>query len=378
MLREKSLKVMNEELESMTARWEVGSEFHWSDDAFALSSSENLFPESYELFSTGTGILLSLERLLKGDRTRLSIHLLTYFCMEVAEKMSGVFDLCWYRDLPTEPAPDFNSLRPLPGDLVLAVNLFGVKEGKSWQNWLTQQEDIILIEDHTHDPFSLWAQQTTAHYAIASLRKTLPIPDGAMIWSGRKMELPRPSQSESPAATQKLTAMLLKRAYLMGADISKDNYRILQMEGEQHLFNDGERAISTLTKNILLSLNNTEMRTRRETNINNFLEKLILNNKNDYWQPLFTDWKPGSVPFNSILLCKTYQIREELRRFLSSENIFASVHWSQPVEKVSSNDTLAFDLSNRLLTIPTDHRYSYHDIEQITAKMVLFSQSHRS
>ena len=42
MLQAKSLKVMNEELESITARWEFGSEFHWSDDVLAPSSSATL------------------------------------------------------------------------------------------------------------------------------------------------------------------------------------------------------------------------------------------------------------------------------------------------------------------------------------------------
>jgi len=365
---------MNEVLQSMIARWEVGSEFHWSDDALTPpSSSENLFPENYELFSTATGILLAIERFLKGSREgRLRLHLPTYYCMEVAAKISKVFELCWYRDLPTEPVPDLNSLRPLPGDLVLAVNLFGVKEGKPWQNWLTQNQDIILIEDHSHDPFSLWAQQTTAHYAMASLRKTLPIPDGAMIWSGQKMELPRPSQPESSAAAQKLTAMLLKRAYLIGADISKDSYRILQMEGEEHLINDGDRSISTLTNNVLLSLKISEMRQQRATNVKDFLDMLLKNQQESY-QPLFTNWSSGSVPFNSILLCKNHQIRQELRRFLISKNIFAPVHWPQPPDKLSGNDPKAFDLSNRLLTVPTDHRYSYNDITQVAAKFAEFS-----
>lgn len=374
MLRVKSSKVMNEILQSMLARWEVGSEFDWSDDALALSSSANLFPETYELFSTATGILLAVERFLKGYREhRVRLHLPTYYCMEVAAKISKVFELCWYRDLPTEAVPDFNSLRPLPGDLVLAVNLFGVKEGKPWQNWLTQNQDIILIEDHSHDPFSLWAQQTTADYAIASLRKTLPIPDGAMIWSGQKIELPRPSKSESSAAAKKLTAMLLKRAYLMGADISKDSYRILQMEGEEHLINDGDRSISTLTNNILLSLKIAEMRQQRETNVRDFLA-LILKDRQESCPPLFTSWSSGSVPFNSILLCQNYQIREQLRRFLISKNIFAPVHWPQPPDQLSGNDPQAFDLSNRLLTVPTDHRYSYNDIEQVAAKFAEFFQ----
>lgn len=358
----------------MLPRWEVGSEFDWSDDALAPSSSENLFPENYELFSTATGILLAIERFLKGDRNRLRLHLPTYYCMEVAAKISKVFELCWYRDLPTEPIPDFNSLRPLPGDLVLAVNLFGVKQGKPWQDWLTQNQDIILIEDHSHDPFSLWAQQTTAHYAMASLRKTLPIPDGAMIWSGQKMELPRPSKPESSAAAQKLTAMLLKRAYLMGADLSKDSYRILQTESESDLNNDGDRSVSTLTKNILGSLNISQMRQQRASNTRDFLELIL--KENPRCQPLFRNWSANSVPFNSILLCQNHEIRQELRRFLISHNIFAPVHWSQPANQLFGNDSQALDLSNRLLTIPTDHRYSYKDMECVAEKVSEFTQNH--
>ncbi|AFZ05791.1 hypothetical protein Osc7112_1247 [Oscillatoria nigro-viridis PCC 7112] len=360
----------------MIARWEVGSEFHWSDDALTPSSSEKLFPETYELFSTATGILLAIERFLKGDsERRLRLHLPTYYCMEVAAKISKFFELCWYRDLPTEPLPDFNTLHPLPGDLVLAVNLFGVREGKAWQDWLTQNQHIVLIEDHSHDPFSLWARQTTAHYAIASLRKTLPIPDGAMIWSGQKMELPRPSKSESSAAAKKLTAMLLKRAYLMGADISKDSYRTLQTESEEDLSNDGDRSVSTLTKNILGSLNISAMRQQRETNTRDFVD-MILKEKPQSYQPLFTNWSTNYVPFNSIILCKNHQIRQELRRFLIGNNIFAPVHWSQPANQLFGNDYQALDLSHRLLTIPTDHRYSYNDMERLAEKVSKFTQSH--
>lgn len=353
----------------MTARWEVGSEFDWSDAAISplsRSTAEAIFPATYVLFSTATGILLSVERLLrKNDRDRLRLHLPTYFCMEVAAKMSQVFELCWYRDLPTQSSPDFDTLHALPGDLVLAVNLFGVRTGGVWQDWQSQHQDIILIEDHSHDPFSVWAQQTTADYAIASLRKTLPIPDGATIWSGKNKQLPQPSQPESPAVVQKLTAMLLKRAYLLGADISKHSYRILQIEGEEHLINDGDRSVSALTKNILGSLRVAEMRQQRERNIRDFLQMLPKADRADFC-PLFTSWTPGSVPFNIILLCKSNQIREHLRQHLIGQNIFAPVHWHQP-DGFSGNDALAFDLSSRLLTIPTDHRYCHQDIERVVA-----------
>lgn len=361
----------------MNERWEVGSEFDWSNDAIAPAGSVSLLPETYELFSTGRSILLSIQRLLNGDQGRLRLHLPSFFCMDVAADLKTVFDLCWYRDLPIEQAPDFNSLRPLPGDLVLAVNFFGVREGKVWQDWLCQHDDIILIEDHTHDPFSPWAQQSTAHYAMASLRKTLPIPDGAIIWSPQKMKLPQPSSSVSSGAYQKLAAMLLKRAYLSGANISKDAYRLLQVQGEQCLSAETNSTALSFTYNILSCLNISELRQQREVNIQHFLQ-LTLAEPHTSWMPIFTAWPPGAVPFNSILVCKNTEIRDELRKFLITQNIFAAIHWQQPLKELSANDSVAMDLSNRILTIPTDHRYSFNDITRIVEKVANYFKYERN
>lgn len=354
----------------MEERWEVGSEFHWSNEAIA-PVVRMLLPETYKLFSTGRSVLLSIEHLLNRDRDRLRLHLPSFFCMDVAADLNKVFELCWYRDLPTEQTPDFNSLHPLSGDLVLAVNFFGIRQGKVWQDWLDQHNNIILIEDHTHDPFSSWAQQSTAHYAMASLRKTLPIPDGAIIWSPKSMQLPQPSRVASSGAEQKLTAMLLKSAYLSGVNISKEAYRLLQIQGEQHLSAEINSAVSSFTDNILNYLNISEFRQKRQANIQQFLQQFRLNQIDSYCQPLFTAWPSGAIPFNAILVCNP-EIREALRKFLISKNIFATVHWQQPFREFTSNDSLAIDLSNRLLTIPTDHRYSSNDIARVTAKITEF------
>ncbi len=348
--------------------WEVGSEFDWSDDLTTPLVRENWWPDAYELFATGRCIFLSIPHLLKANQRRLRLHLPSFFCMRVAAKLKTVFDIVWYRDLPTESAPDFNSLCPSPNDIVLAVNLFGVREGSAWQDWFYHHDDIILIEDHSHDPFSQWAQQSTAHYVMASLRKTLPIPDGAILWSPQKLELPKPSSSESVGASQKLTAMLLKRAYLKGATISKDAYRSLQIQGEQQLSSETNAAASSFTSNILKCINISKLRQQREANIKQFLH-LSLTDYHSHWTPLFTRWSSGSIPFNSILVCKTHEIRENLCQFLISHNIFPAIHWQQPLGGLSTNDSIAIDLSRRILTIPTDYRYSEQDIAQIGGKI---------
>jgi hypothetical protein len=290
--------------------------------------------------------------------------------MHFAAKLKKAFDICWYRDLPNQESPDFNSLNTLPGDLVLAVNFFGIRQAKVWQNWLFQHNDIIFIEDHSHDPFSSWAQQSTAHYAIASLRKTLPIPNGGIIWSPQNMKLPKASDSESPATSKKLTAMLLKRAYLSGANTSKDIYRRLEIESEEELDGETNYAASSFTSHILNCLNIAEFRQSRETNVKQFLNWSLIET-HPLWTPLFTSWPAGSIPFNSIIVCQSTEIRDALRKYLISQNIFAPIHWLQTPEN-SSNDPLAIDLSKRILTIPTDQRYSLDDIVRVGAKISEF------
>ncbi len=352
-------------------RWEVGSEFDWSDELATPLVRENLLPDTYQLFATGRSIFLSIQHLLKPSQKQLRLHLPSFFCMDVAAQLKTVFDLCWYRDLPTEPAPDFNSLRPSSSDLVLAVNLFGVRDGSAWQDWFSQHDDILLIEDHSHDPFSAWARQSTAHYAMASLRKTLPIPDGAIIWSPQTLELPKPSSSESLGAAQKLTAMLLKHAYLKGANLSRDAYRLLQVRGEQQLGCETNAAVSSFTSNILKCLNISKLRQQREANIRQFIEFISTSPHAD-WKPLFTNWPSGAVPFNSILVCKNHEIRESLRHFLIRRNIFPAVHWQQPSGGLCTNDSIAIALSQRILTIPSDYRYSSNDITQIVTRVSEF------
>jgi hypothetical protein len=358
----------------MKEEWELGSEFDWSNEFLMASKTNNFLPKLYELFSTGTACLISLNNLLNQNQGRqLRLHLPSFSCMDFATKLKKYFEICWYRDLPTQESPDFNSLNTCPGDLVLAVNLFGVRQRKCWQDWLSKHNEIILIEDHSHDPFSSWAQQSNAHYAIASLRKTLPIPNGGIIWSPQNIKLPKAS-SESPASCKKLTAMLLKRAYISGANISKDIYRRLEIESEEELDCETNYAASTFTSNILNCLNIKEFRRKREKNVKQFLAWISITNHPN-WTPLFTSWPDGSVPFNSIIVCKDPENREALRNYLISQNIFPPIHWPQTPEN-SSNDPLAIDLSKRILTIPTDQRYSLDDISRVAAKFREFFQQY--
>ncbi|MDY6899993.1 MAG: DegT/DnrJ/EryC1/StrS aminotransferase family protein [Cyanobacteriota bacterium] len=363
----------------MKQLWEVGSEFDWSNDLVSTIGEAANLPSDYQLFSTGCASLFGLEKILNHKRDKkLRLHLPCFFCMEAASKLTKAFDISWYRDLPNEKYPDLDTLDASSGDLVLAVNLFGIKSAQVWQDWSKANRGVILVEDHTHDPFSSWALQSQADYAMASLRKTLPIPDGAIIWSGKNLPLPKASQTQSDGAYKRLSAMLLKRAYLNGGNVSKDTYRQLEIESQDSLDDVENDKISDFSANVLSSLDIKQFRERREANIKHFLN-LALSNQEKNWQPLFSSWENGSVPFNSIIVCQNRDIRDSLRKYLIGKSIFPAIHWPQPHNGMTSKDLDAIDLSNRILTIPTDQRYCLDDVGRVvTIIKEFFATSVRS
>jgi len=338
-------------------RFEVGSEFHWFDD-WPTDGDPLPWPDNAPIFATGRGIIAAL---VPPGGTRPRLHVPSYFCHDAAVGASAHFDLAIYRHLPGQGGPDLDTLTTRPGDWVLAANLFGAEDGAAWVGW-RRSHDVVLIEDHTHDPFSAWARATAADYAFASLRKTLPIPDGAVLWSPLGLELP-PVGDPAPGGPAKLEAMLLKRAYLRGAPISRDSYRSLQIAGEGLLRTDLGGRASFVARELLHSARPWSWPTRRKQNVRRFLRRMEADAPEGI-APLFATWPHGGAPFAAILVCDNAPRRESLRRFLIDRRIFATVHWPIP----AGSDPLyaeAGDLSSRLLTVPLDQRYSPDDVDRV-------------
>jgi hypothetical protein len=345
-------------------RWEVGSEFDWREEFVRFTPSPSVLPAGGVLFASGHGALLALGRTLRRNGRRLVLHLPSYYCMEVVSALRPEFDLAWYHDVPTEPSPDFDTLCPTSGDAVLAVNLFGLRNGADWAEWMKRVPNALLIEDHTHAPSSRWARQSGAHYAVASLRKTLPIPDGATLWSPRGLPVPLPNPTVPDGSYLKLTAMVLKGAHLRGAPVPKEAYRELQISGEQMLLGDTGGVATEFTRCILPTFDLNSLANQRTKNVRR-LVRLIQEDHRRRWEPLDAESAAGGMNFNAILLCEDAEVRDRLRQFLIGRNVFCSVHWPQPAAGLSSGDRSAIGVSHRLLTVPVDQRYEASDIQRV-------------
>ncbi len=336
---------------------EIGSEFHW-DPGLLAGAGEDWRPAGSELFATGCGALTALLRHL---RPRGRLHMPSYFCMGVAEALSADTPIAWYRHLPDGRGPQ--PPRAAAGDVVLAQNLFGRDEAGPWNAWMRAHPEVTVVEDHSHDPLSGWARTSEAAYAVASLRKTLPVPDGGLLWSPRGLGLPHPGGAESAGAHLKLAAMLLKAAWLDGLPIAKDDFRELQQRGEHDLLgSDGPASAFTVTVLPLLDVDGI-----RKRNIENARALCAcLPERTDGWRVL------GAGPFRVQLVCPDEEVRDALLGHLAVRRIFAPVHWRQDRTGLWSGDDEAAGLAETMLTVPVDHRCSAADVRRIAEVLLTF------
>ncbi|MFB9356891.1 hypothetical protein [Actinoplanes nipponensis] len=317
-------------------------------------------PARFELFATGCGALSTLlRRLAPAGR----LHVPSFFCMGVAEALSAYVPIAWYRHLPDGAGPRLATLRAAPGDVVLTQNLFGRDDPAPWDAWRRAHPGVPVVEDHSHDPFSDWARHSTAPYAMASLRKTLPLPDGGLLWSPRGLDLPRPAGERGAGADLKLAAMLLKQAWLAGRPVPKEMFRALQQRGEQALLG-GAGPASTVTATLLPLLDVAGLRAASTRNAHALVAALGAGSPR--WR-LLTGGPAGAAPFRVQLLCASAAARDALLGHLGEHGIFAPVHWRQDRDGFTSGDGEAADWAARILTVPVDHRCGPEDVRRVAA-----------
>lgn len=362
-------------MDFLDKHWEVGSEFHW----MGVPQGPFLtWPEPYRMFTSGRAALLSVWRVLQNDNIN-SLFVPDYFCHEVVSwwEQQGVM-IRRYVDGPHMTSPMWESLAASQGDGVLAVNYFGMRDGNIWEEWINTNKGIVLIEDHSHDPLSGWAYHSQADYAFASLRKTFPVPDGAILWSPKGLPLPDELlKGDWSGSALKLAAMVIKKDYLEGAgEQLKDTFREFQGKGESMFGETETSVVSPWSRFLLASGYPVAWREQREKNVKILL---ALISTHPSVQPLFNEWPDNHCPFNVVLLFTSNDARNQCRSRLISAGVYPSVHWELNCPAPAE----ALTLSCRIMTIPVDQRYGEEDMKRIASILLKRSdndltQSHPS
>lgn len=340
---------------------EIGSEFHFID----LPPGETLpWPRPSVWFALGRDALTAA---LETQRcTRLWVP--DFFCWPVVDawRRAGI-EIYSYEDDPRWTAPTFATIGAAAGDAVLAVNFFGWRDRGAWQQWQSEHSGTVVIEDHSHDPVSRWALSSTADYAFASVRKTFPAPDGAILWSPVGAALPStPERREVEGSTAKLAAMFWKERYLQGTPpfaTSKDVMRDLQLHGEEMLTRSSGLAISAASAALLARGYPVAWRLRREANVRQFNAAVA---RAEPFRPVVTTWPEGHCPFGGIVAFETRQLRDRTRARLIARGVYPAVHW----DAAPSSSARARDLAERILTLTVDQRYGESDVARLCGALL--------
>jgi hypothetical protein len=318
------------------------------------------WPEPGTLYLLGRHAVVAVLSSLPTPPRRLWLP--DYFCHDVVGSWRGLAQIAMYADNPAWPEPDWSTLQPASDDIVLAINYFGIRSGEPWQRW-HEKHSCCLVEDHSHDPVSGWALHSRADYGFSSLRKTIPVPDGAILWSPRGHPLPKVVDEDLSGSALKLAAMVWKREYLEGraVDAAKPLYRQWQRAGEDAFDRSTKlSSVSPYSRQYLTCGMPLGWRRQRAANVRRLLRQ---REPSFEAQPLFTSWPTDSVPMAAVFRFTSKLARDSARKRLEESDIYCPVHWPAPAHC----DPAVRDMADTILTIPTDHRYGKADMDRIAS-----------
>jgi hypothetical protein len=254
----------------------------------------------------------------------------------------------------------------------MIVNHFGLKAAVDLAE--IRKQGASIIEDHTHDPWSEWAMHSIADYCLASLRKTLPIPDGAWLWSPVDLRLPDQPDTTGErerAALGKAAAMHLKTLYLQGHPVDKAVYRKMFIEYEAGIAKGEISGISNFSKQLAGTFPIVRWRERRTENHRAMVERL----SKVTWLEILEGETDACAPFSAVVVFDLANRRERVLHTLIDHGIYPAVLW--PLEKPLLPDVpnTHVDLSRRILSFHCDFRYNVDDMYRVADALIAAGES---
>ncbi len=338
----------------------------FSDKAFLLDSEDGLsFDEvcpNAELFSSGRDALLRAIKLALSNRDDSSskvrkIFLPKYFCPWVIKSVLTQYcvQVEFFDDFPTHDTPDFSTLNVTDGDIVIAVNYFGVRDFSIWEDWKKSNNKVILIADFSHTPFSNRDKITSADFIFASLRKTLPLCDGGYLlgkFTPNKMYL-KSGEGCDFSSTYAYSAALAQIDYQSAQDFYYNAE--MRLNAKCNISRMSFYSYNALKHLDLLKL------WKKRNSVFYALKSNLLPNERFY---LLENPILSSDIFS--IFCPTFvfenvSLRDKAYAELAKTGVLPSIYWGSKFLK----DKLAKRESSKLMTVSLDFRHTKSDAEKI-------------
>jgi len=331
---------------------EFGSDFHYIESYNSGRAHLTDVFRNAMLLADGRQCIVILIRQYGWRR----IWMPDYFCYEVIDTIkdqTGI-KVKFYADNPLIEGRVEN-LPFKEGDVLLRMNYFGLRD-------IRRNKDIPVpvIEDHSHDPFGHWALYSDADWCISSLRKSLPLPEGGMMWSpkGHKLpEVPQSSEDNERIAAIRWEAMEMKAAYLAGEEVSKDEFRKKYTETEEWFDQAKPTQIDERAKEFICKQFDLYLWLGAKRKNWSLLLELVSSEK----CKVIGSEHESCTMFSLVLLLDNKAKRDKVRKSLIENCVYPAILWNVP--ETASAESKKF--SERMLSIHCDGRYNEEDIKQL-------------
>ena len=279
-----------------------------------------------------------------------------YFCYSVIDtikKQTGV-EVAFYEDNPLSEC-DVQRLPFEEGDVLLRMNYFGIRNLRS-----NKDIPVPVIEDHSHDLFGHWALYSDADWCFSSLRKTLPIPEGGMMWSPKGHQLTvsiQCSKENEEMMAIRWDAMELKAQYLTGANVNKDEFRKKYVDTEEWFDHAEPVLIDKRSKEFVTKQFDMNMWIRAKRQNWKLLKELVCQKGCE----VLTAENDSCNVFSFVLLFDNKAKRDSIRKKLIENSVYPAILWNVQGSATASSR----DFGERMLSVHCDGRYTEHDVRQM-------------
>ena len=334
------------------------------------------------VYSSGRAAYYAILRHIVAEAGHSSRVLLpSYLCHTMLEPVRAVgLDAVFYRvqeDLSID-TDDLTRLMRTDPSVIVICDYFGFHGSRRVLDdpHLPVTDDHFVLYDATHsalDPEPWKTAVWKPDVCLMSLRKMLPVVDGAFaVWlNSRSVSGPESPTSLSESASLRSAAMLLKASYLLYGQGDKNVYLSMYHQSESLVDEEYQqtRGMSALSRSILEHVDFITARTSRRENYLRLLE--MLGNAEGV-RPLFSVLPDDVYPLGFPVVA---DCRDELRTYLAQNNTYCPVHWVLPDDIPADEFPESHGLSQRILTIPCDQRYTVSDMTAVGEAVAQFLES---
>ncbi|SUY45804.1 Predicted pyridoxal phosphate-dependent enzyme apparently involved in regulation of cell wall biogenesis [Clostridium putrefaciens] len=353
---------------------EIGSEFHIElEVSNELGRSFNIIQKKYEDYrytrSGREAIGFILSEIVPCKKVAL---LPTYICKSMLQPFLNKGYSIEYFGIDENFNPILKDIEKglcKDPDVMLVIDWFGMSKNHDAVCLAKEySKRMIILSDCTHSYFNE-SMTFEPDFIVASLRKWFAIPDGAIAISCKYNFKNGLQFNDSLFYKNRKEAMKLKSDYIKNGEKDlKVRCRKLLSEAEVSIeLDDKIFEISPFSLSIINQMDFDYMKRKRRENFNilyNLIDRSIaipIVNK------IMTE---EECPFCFPIIVENN--RTQMQEWLAKNGIYCPVLWPLP-DEVCLNYEVSSHLSDNMLSIPCDQRYSVNDMEYIAKTIKAFS-----